>query len=936
MRLLLLLAAAAFGGMPLIFVFPTHEAVLRAAFVAISGAGFLSAALVARRGRREAALLIAATTLLSGSIVNAIVAPGYDAEALGVTVIAAVVVLPALSRRWVLPTFLVIGLAGDLAIAIARFAPPASAAAASPLGSVVAATIVLALTLAMVAWIHGRYVDALGAAAAARQELDASEARFRSLVEAAPDGILVIDPVTFRPVAANSRAAEMLGYATPEALVASTADAAADARPSDGPSTFSLAPDTVASTLAGRTVVQQLEYRRADGSVFPAEIRTSLVELGGQSEIRVSFLDITDRLAARRERFRGVARFRSYFETSPNAVVLADPRGRIVDASNQAALVFGYSVDQLRTMVIEDLVPDDARGRHVAERRAFDAHPEARAMGRGRLVQGLRADGTLFPAEIGLSWFETDEGRFATAIIVDVSERQAAERAVQQANETVRAIFDASPAGIAVLALDGSVRLWNRAMERLTGWAADQAAGRPDPSVREDAQADRDVVLQQVADNQTVVGADLLLARQDDTTFPAIGSFGPLHDSTGRVTGVVAVVEDVTNMRSLEAQVNRKARLEAIGQLAGGIAHDINNVLTAIGGFATLTLEDLDAGRPADRESIETIAEGAARTGALTRQLLAFARRDVRPAETLDLGAVVRSVEPMLRGLIGEHIALETHALGDGHVRVAASQIEQIVVNLVVNARDAMPNGGQIRIDVARVRMSEAEIIGRHIDVAQGPYVALSVTDDGTGMAPEVAERVFDPFFTTKGPDEGTGLGLATVHGIVTGVGGHVWVYSEEGVGTTFRILLPEVDAAPAAAASPDAPRRGEETVLLVEDEDVVRTLASRVLERAGYVVLAAGDPEEALEIAASHPGRIDLLLSDVIMPKLQGPELAQRIGVIRPGLRVLFTSGYTAGGAGVTASIPEDARFLDKPFTPSGLIAAIRAALDASPNAPA
>jgi CheY-like chemotaxis protein len=222
------------------------------------------------------------------------------------------------------------------------------------------------------------------------------------------------------------------------------------------------------------------------------------------------------------------------------------------------------------------------------------------------------------------------------------------------------------------------------------------------------------------------------------------------------------------------------------------------------------------------------------------------------------------------------------------------------------------------------------DAIGGHLEVKPGPYVALSVTDDGTGMSPEVAERVFDPFFTTKGPDVGTGLGLATVHGIVTGAGGHVWLYTAEGVGTTFRILLPQT-AETLAEPRPRirSPRTGTETVLLVEDEDIVRSLATRVLERAGFTVLAAAGASEAIEVAAGFDGRIDLLLTDVIMPGVLGPELAVRLAEARPGLRVLFTSGYTAGGAGVTASLPPDARFIDKPFSPPDLVAAVRAAID-------
>ena len=620
------------------------------------------------------------------------------------------------------------------------------------------------------------------------------------------------------------------------------------------------------------------------------------------------------------------SRFRAFFASNPNAVLVVDPAGRIVDASDRASEVFLCPTEVLRTRAVDDFVPESQRAEHVGHRAGFNAHPKDRAIGLHPELVAIRADGTLFPAEIGLSWFDTSAGRFTMVVVADVTARREAERAARDATETIRGVFDASPAGIAVTALDGTVRLWNRAMADLTGIPEDEAIGRLDPSVPHDQLVARAAIRAAVGRNETRTGSDVILTR-GASTFSALGSFGPLHDAAGNVSGVVSVVEDVTAMRTLEAQVNRKARLESVGQLAGGIAHDINNVLTAIGGFASLSLDDLDAGLPVDREAIATIAEGAARTSDLTRQLLAFARRDVRPAETIALGESVRAVEPMLRGLIGEHITLKMSTSDRGHVRIAGSQVEQLVINLVVNARDALPNGGTIRVDVANVTIADAGI--RHLGVADGPYLALTVSDDGTGMPAEVAERVFDPFFTTKGPDVGTGLGLATVHGIVTAAGGHVSVETEEGAGTTFRILLPLLDHVAVEPHAPLPAGRGHETILLVEDEDLVRALASRVLKRAGFTVLVAASAAEALALSADHPDRIDLLVTDVIMPRVLGPELALLLARERPGLGVLFTSGYTAGGSGVTASIPPDARFLDKPFSPSDLVAAVRAAID-------
>ena len=849
--------------------------------------------------------------------------------------VAAVLVLPAAPRHLVIPTVAVVWLVGSIAIVAAEITRASINHSTAPyIDSIVTSMSVLALTLAIVAWTHDRLVAAIDEGNRIRSDLDASETRYRMLVETAPDGILIVDPITLQARAANRRAAELFGFESGEELLAAGPGAVFPDRQPDGRKTLDVAHALIDATLAGQQVVEEMVYRRKDGTLFTAEVRSALAETAGPPEVRLSLTDVSDRVAALRARDLIEARFRSLFASSPNAVLVVDTTGRILDASDRAVEIFGYSIATLRSLMVEELVPPADRERHRDLRQELHGSRVQHVSVAPRQVSAVRADGTVIPVEVGLSWFETSEGWFATAVVVDVSAQRASERAVKDAAETIRAVFDASPAGIAVTGLDGRVRLWNEAMAQLTGVPAAEAIGAIDPSVAVDRAASRAAIREAVAQNRTVTGADLILARSDGSTFPAVGSFGPLHDASDTVVGVVSVVEDVTAMRSLEAQVNRKARLEAIGQLAGGIAHDINNVLTAIGGFASLSLDDLDAGLPVDREAIATIAEGAARTSALTRQLLAFARRDIRPAETLLLGESVRAVEPMLRGLIGEHITLAIETTGDGHVRIASSQVEQLVINLVVNARDAMPGGGTIRVGVETIEIADGSI-GGHTDVEPGAYVALSVTDDGTGMSPEVVERAFDPFFTTKGPDEGTGLGLSTVHGIVSEAGGHVWVDSEVGSGTTFRIILPEVHpAVHETRRDADIVDRGHETILLVEDEDVVRTLGIRVLERAGFRVLAAADAADAFSIAAGHEGPIDLLLTDVVMPRVLGPELARQLVLLRPGLRVLFTSGYTATGAGLTSSLPSDARFIDKPFSPSGLVSAVRAALDDAPPA--
>jgi CheY-like chemotaxis protein len=373
-------------------------------------------------------------------------------------------------------------------------------------------------------------------------------------------------------------------------------------------------------------------------------------------------------------------------------------------------------------------------------------------------------------------------------------------------------------------------------------------------------------------------------------------------------------------------------RLEAVGQLAGGVAHDFNNLLTAIMSYTQLLLDDTE---PDDtrRDDLLEIKKAAERATSLTRQLLAFSRKQVLQPCVLDLNIVVADLEKMLRRLIGEHIALVTDCLPSlARVRADRGQLEQVLVNLAVNARDAMPNGGTLRIRTSNVELTQEHWLG-HPDVEPRPgrYVLLSVTDTGIGMDRATQARIFEPFFTTKGPGKGTGLGLATVYGIVKQSGGYIWVYSEPDDGASFRIYLPAVqlpvDESTEGGALGAAPH-GSGTILLVEDESAVRALARRVLEQSGYLVLEAGDGLEAERVAAAHDGSIDLVLTDVVMPNLGGKALVERLRAARPGVNVLFISGYPEGEVEQSGFVGDGASYLEKPFSPQVLREAVRLAI--------
>jgi PAS domain S-box-containing protein len=393
----------------------------------------------------------------------------------------------------------------------------------------------------------------------------------------------------------------------------------------------------------------------------------------------------------------------------------------------------------------------------------------------------------------------------------------------------------------------------------------------------------------------------------------------------------LAVVEDVTERRRIEDRLRQGQKMEAVGQLAGGIAHDFNNLLTAIVGYATL----LDRALPPDderREEVHEIVGAARRAGNLTQQLLAFSRKQVLRPTVLDVNVIVRDMERILHRIIGEHIALTTSLEPDlAPVRADASQLEQVIMNLAVNARDAMPGGGRITIETANVPL-DADLAQAHPDAHPGAYVLLAVADTGVGMSPEVKAHLFEPFFTTKEVGKGTGLGLATVYGIVHQSGGFITVDSEPDRGTRFRIYLPRAEAAAkvTAPAAPEPAAAGSGTVLLVEDEAGVRRLAREVLSRYGYRVLEAGDGSEALRVAGAHQGPIDLLLTDVVMPGMSGAELAERFHEMRPEAGVLYASGY-ADEAVIRHGIRDGVPFLQKPFEPDDLVRRVRELVERS-----
>jgi PAS domain S-box-containing protein len=502
-----------------------------------------------------------------------------------------------------------------------------------------------------------------------------------------------------------------------------------------------------------------------------------------------------------------------------------------------------------------------------------------------------------------------------------------------------RSTFDAAPVGIAHVGLDGR---WLRVNERLCdllGYTRTELEGPgvADLMQSEESGEETDALRQMAVGtlNRHVV-EEKRYRRRDGSFLWARVNISIHRGADGQPQYFIAVIEDITERRTMEAQIRQAGKMDAIGKLAAGVAHDFNNLLTVILGFGEILTNDT-AMAPRNAKDLAEIVKAAQRATGLTKQLLAFSRQQVLNAAPLDVNRVITDMTTMLGRLIGADINVSLLLSPDLSAAVAdRSQLEQVVMNLVVNARDAMPKGGTLTIETTNVELENSTF--HEEAVMRGPYVMLAITDTGAGMTRETQRRLFEPFFTTKEPGKGTGLGLSTTYGIVKQSKGYIWVYSEIGRGTTFKVYLPHADRmadAPAAvpAAAAGVVKAVSETILLVEDEEAVRQFSKRTLNNAGYRVLEATNGDDAEKLFASHDGAIDLVVTDVMMPGCGGPELLSRLQVGSPDLKVLYMSGYTAQSTANRTGIDRGLPFLQKPFTAAGLVKHVRDALDRHAN---
>ncbi|HKN68003.1 MAG TPA: ATP-binding protein [Gemmatimonadaceae bacterium] len=527
-------------------------------------------------------------------------------------------------------------------------------------------------------------------------------------------------------------------------------------------------------------------------------------------------------------------------------------------------------------------------------------------------------------------------GRLASSFDAMAARIEAAAKAREDTFKLLDVVLDSAPIGFALLDRELRYLRVNDALARLNGAAAADHIGRPMRELQPELGEERERMLRRILEDRApVVDVELLRAGLAKGTpeRQLRASFFPVTVVDGPPMGIGMFVAETTERRGLEAQLQQAQKMEAVGQLAGGIAHDFNNLLTVITSYGAMVMADLPRESP-HAADVQEILNAANRASSLTRQLLAFSRRQVLQPQVLDLNVLTGDLEKMLRRLLREDIQLVTRfdpqlAL----VNADAGQLEQVIVNLVVNARDAMPRGGRIAIATSNVTLGEG-IAPAHPNMMPGPYVLLTVTDTGRGMDKTTQAHIFEPFFTTKPVGQGTGLGLSTVYGIVKQSGGYVWVYSEIERGTTFKIYLPAVANVPNAADverdTLTPPAGGPERILLVEDEPNVRRIARRILERNGYTVLEASNGVEALRLLERRQEPIALVLTDLVMPEMGGRELASKLRIVSPTSRVLFMSGYTEDAVLRQSVMEPGAVFLDKPFTFDTLIRKVREALAA------
>lgn len=773
--------------------------------------------------------------------------------------------------------------------------------------------------------VHGSRTDLNGRPAAIGMVLDVterrrdgerlreSEERFRNAFEHTNVAMVLTD-MNHRFVRVNAAFARLFGYTEQEMLQMAMADIT---HPDDVAESY----ERRVRLVSGEVPYFQMEkrYFHKDGSLLWGLVNISLIRSArGEPQYYVGQVqDITERKQAEAE----LSKLASIVEGSDDAIIAQDLNETVISWNRAAERLFGYSAA-------------DAIGQQISSILVYNSStPSVSVIERVKQGESIPSfetvrkhkNGTIVEVSERVSPIRDRQGKLVGVSVIyrDITERKHAEEKLRLRDRAIQAVTQ----GILITdphQPDNPIIYASPSFETLTGYSASEALGR-NCRLLQGKDTDPEAIgrLRKAIHQVQPCTVDLLNYKKDGTPFWNQLSISPVRDDFGRLTHFVGVQTDVTSRKTLEEQFRQSQKMEAIGQLAGGVAHDFNNLLTIIIGYSEIMLDSVG---PEDslRQLLEEINKAGKRSAALTRQLLAFSRKQVLSPTILNLNDVVRDTENMLQRVIGEDVVLASVL----HPQVASvkadrGQLEQVLLNLAVNARDAMPHGGKLTIETKNVELDVA-YAQTHAGVRPGSYVLLAVTDSGIGMTPDVVRRIFEPFFTTKEYGRGTGLGLAVVHGIVQQSEGCIEVYSEAGVGTSFKIYLPRFERSGSMTNSlqhPAAtPPRGTETILLVEDEDALRALTLMVLQGCGYTMLEASNGDQALQIATDLSRSIDLLITDVVMPGGGGRVLSERIVALRPNIKVLYISGYTNDAVVRHGILHEQVSFLEKPFSPVDL----------------
>jgi len=634
----------------------------------------------------------------------------------------------------------------------------------------------------------------------------------------------------------------------------------------------------------------------------------------------------------------------SILEAIPDALVAVNQHGVIIQINSQTESLFRYTRDELIGQKIEVLVPERQRPQHDQHREHFHRQPKIRRMGSGLDLYGRRRDGSEFPVEISLSPIAAGDGMIVLSVIRDISDRKRIEEELRRANEELdrrtsrelrdyqtrlSLIVDSSQDAIIGKTLDGIITHWNKGAEQMYGYTAQELIGSPIALLAPPERKDEiPAILERIRAGERVEYFETVRVTKDGRRLNVSISISPIQDAEGKVIGASTIARDITAQRKVEDQLRQAQKMEAVGRLAGGVAHDFNNLLGIVTACTELLRSTVDSNSV---EYLDNIREAAKRGASLTRQLLAFSRRQPVQQQILDLNDRLKDVSKLLQALMGDDVEIVlTPRAAAAIVEADAGQLDQIIVNLAVNARDAMPKGGKLIIETAVLDFDES-FAHDHPSMSAGRYIMLAVSDNGVGMDEATRSRIFEPFFTTKEVGRGSGLGLATVYGIVKQSGGHILVYSEVGHGTTFKIYFPCADTRLEDAVQTDAealpPRREGVTVLLAEDDPMMRRLTRKMLEQNGYKVLEAEDGKAAMNLVKANHQSVNLVLTDVVMKGMTGPELVLRVLDSNPSMKVVYMSGYTGelvARQGLNSGIP----LLEKPFTRLDLLKTVDAAL--------